>query len=160
VLLARIRRGPDSVACPKIVVYAHYDIQPAKEPGWKSDPFSLIGVNGYLYGRGSSDNKGPLVAFIHAAKELQEENESFPFEIVMALDGEEENNSKEGGLWDVVESHPTWFKDTTCIVVSNSYWLGDEMPCLCWGMRGVVHMKITVCGPLKNLHAGIHGYAT
>lgn len=33
---------------------------------WQSDPFELLAVNGYLYGRGVTDNKGPIMAMIFA----------------------------------------------------------------------------------------------
>ena len=42
---------------PHVLIYGHYDVQPANESSWKSDPFSLQARDGYLYGRGVSDNK-------------------------------------------------------------------------------------------------------
>jgi acetylornithine deacetylase/succinyl-diaminopimelate desuccinylase-like protein len=35
----------------------HYDVQPAAEPDWSTNPFELNSVNEYMYGRGVSDNK-------------------------------------------------------------------------------------------------------
>ena len=46
-------------------------MQPALEPEWDTDPWEVAAVDGYLYGRGTSDNKGPVLAFIYAVKELQ-----------------------------------------------------------------------------------------
>eukprot|EP00882_Tetradesmus_deserticola_P031292 GHRQ01035379.1.p1 GENE.GHRQ01035379.1~~GHRQ01035379.1.p1 ORF type:complete len:145 (+),score=19.37 GHRQ01035379.1:352-786(+) len=42
--------------------------QPAEEPDWKTNPFEMTAVDGYLCGRGTSDNKGPVLAFIYAVK--------------------------------------------------------------------------------------------
>ena len=40
---------------------------------WRTDPWALTGVNGYLYGRGATDDKGPILATVFAVKELLEE---------------------------------------------------------------------------------------
>lgn len=51
-----------------VAFYGHYDIQPAEEPDWRTNPFEMTAVDGYLCGRGTSDNKGPMLAFIYAVK--------------------------------------------------------------------------------------------
>lgn len=43
-------------------------LQPAEEPDWQTNPFEMCAVDGYLCGRGTSDNKGPILAFIYAVK--------------------------------------------------------------------------------------------
>lgn len=53
---------------PAVAFYGHYDIQPAEEPDWRTNPFEMTAVDGYLCGRGTSDNKGPMLAFIYAVK--------------------------------------------------------------------------------------------
>jgi len=65
VVLARF--GTDANK-PTITFYGHYDVVPATEVAWKSDPFAMVSVNGYLYGRGVTDNKGPIMAMIFALK--------------------------------------------------------------------------------------------
>lgn len=72
-----------SLALPKVVaaqfgsdtnkatvcVYGHVDVQPAKkEDGWATEPYNLTDINGNLYGRGASDNKAPVLAWIHAVE--------------------------------------------------------------------------------------------
>lgn len=54
-----------------VAFYGHYDIQPAEEPDWRTNPFEMTAVDGYLCGRGTSDNKGPMLAFIYAVKVRQ-----------------------------------------------------------------------------------------
>ena len=54
-------------------VYGHLDVQPAaKEDGWDTDPWVLTEVSGKLYGRGSTDDKGPVLGWIHALQCYQE----------------------------------------------------------------------------------------
>jgi len=55
-------------AASAVAFYGHYDIQPAEEPDWRTNPFEMTAVDGYLCGRGTSDNKGPMLAFIYAVK--------------------------------------------------------------------------------------------
>ena len=55
-------------------MYGHYDVMPAGDiAAWRTDPWALTGVNGYLYGRGATDDKGPILATVFAVKELLEE---------------------------------------------------------------------------------------
>jgi acetylornithine deacetylase/succinyl-diaminopimelate desuccinylase-like protein len=44
---------------PTVLIYGHYDVIAAENENddWQTDPFKLTGKNGYLYGRGTSDNK-------------------------------------------------------------------------------------------------------
>ena len=50
-----------------VLIYGHLDVQPAlKEDGWDSEPFVLTERDGKLFGRGSSDDKGPVLGWIHA----------------------------------------------------------------------------------------------
>ena len=56
---------------PPVCFYGHYDVQPAhSSEGWRHAPFDTTLVNGYLYGRGVSDNKGPVLGFVYAVKDL------------------------------------------------------------------------------------------
>lgn len=70
----------------------HYDVIPAPPEGWKSDPFTLDGRNGYLYGRGVTDNKGPIIAVAFAAAELLYKR-SLGVDVVFLVEGQEECGS-------------------------------------------------------------------
>lgn len=43
-----------------VTFYGHYDVQPAMEREWTTDPFEMNAIDGYYYGRGTSDNKVTL----------------------------------------------------------------------------------------------------
>ena len=53
-VLGRLGRNPD---VPTVTFYGHYDVQPAMEREWATNPFEIAAIDGYLYGRGTSDNK-------------------------------------------------------------------------------------------------------
>lgn len=120
----------------------------------------ISGRNGYLYGRGSSDNKGPLIVFLYAVREILDAyGEDLALDIVMIVEGQEEHDWKNGGLREVVSKNMDWLKNCQLILCSNSYWLDDEHPCLVYGMRGHVQLKVSVSGPEQDCHSGVHGGA-
>jgi len=81
---------------------SHYDVIPAPAEGWDSDPFTLTGRNGYLYGRGVTDDKGPILATACAAAELLARR-ALDLELIFLIEGEEECGSS--GFGDAVQRH-------------------------------------------------------
>lgn len=62
-----------------LCIYGHLDVQPAaKSDGWDSEPFVLTEKNGKLYGRGSSDDKGPVLGWLHAIQAFKANNTELP----------------------------------------------------------------------------------
>lgn len=138
-----------------IMFYGHYDVIPAEVgQGWSTDPFVLTGLNGYLYGRGVSDNKGPCLAALFAAGELLEEG-NLDSDIVFLIEGEEESGSR--GFKNTVQKHKSLIGDVDWLLLANSYWLDDETPCLTYGLRGVIHATIKVESERPDLHSGVDG---
>jgi hypothetical protein len=121
----------------KVAIYGHYDVVNAAEgDGWLSPPFELTARNGYLYGRGTTDNKGPILAMLFAVRELIEETQGdLPTDVVVIIEGEEERDSFRGGFREGVAQAMDWLQGTDVVVVANSYWLSDNAPCLVYGMR-------------------------
>jgi len=143
---------------PTITFYGHYDVQPALEQTWRFDPFEMRTMDGSFYGRGTTDNKGPILAFIFAVKELIAECGGIarlPLNIALVIEGEEENGSK--GFKETLESNTHWFQNTKLIVISNTLWIGQDRPCITYGMRGMITMSVEVLGPRKDLHSGNEG---
>ncbi|KAI7864320.1 hypothetical protein BDF14DRAFT_1835199 [Spinellus fusiger] len=142
---------------PTVLIYGHYDVIAAdEEQEWNSDPFILTGRNGYLYGRGISDNKGPILSCIFGVNELLKEG-LLDVNVIFLIEGEEESGSV--GFHEAVNKHKDLFKDVDMILLSNSYWLGEDVPCLTYGLRGVVHASITVCNARSDMHSGVEGGA-
>jgi di- and tripeptidase len=92
-VLATFRGRDTDTPRKRLLFYGHYDVQPASEENWESDPWQLSGRNGYLYARGVSDNKGPILAVACAAAALRQRRE-LDVDLVMLIEGEEEAGSK------------------------------------------------------------------
>ena len=158
-VLGRIGNDPK---LKTVTFYGHYDVQPAMEPDWNQDPFDLLAKNGYYCGRGVSDNKGPILAFIFAVRELAAEihrsgktSSSMPVNVAFLFEGEEENGSI--GFKEAVRENLRWFEGTDVILISNTLWVGEERPCMTYGMRGMINLSVEVRGPSKDLHSGNEG---
>lgn len=74
----------------------------APPEGWESDPFRLTARNGYLYGRGVADDKGPVLAVACAAADLLRARK-LGVDLLFLVEGEEETGS--GGFVDAVRRH-------------------------------------------------------
>lgn len=140
----------------KILFYGHYDVvSAANEKGkWITDPFTMAGINDYLYGRGTSDNKGPIMAAIYAVAELVQ-NKALESDITFVIEGEEECGSR--GFAQAVRINKKLIGDVDWILLANSYWLDDYVPCLTYGLRGVVHATVEVKSEHPDLHSGVDG---
>lgn len=69
ILLGKLGNDPTKKT---VVIYGHLDVQPAaKEDGWDTEPFVLTEKDGKLYGRGSTDDKGPVLGWINAIQAYQ-----------------------------------------------------------------------------------------
>ncbi|KAJ5526293.1 hypothetical protein N7494_012943 [Penicillium frequentans] len=141
-----------------ILFYGHYDVVGAdtNRPKWRSDPYQLTSINGFLYGRGVSDNKGPILASLYAAADLAR-TKSLRCNVVFLIEGEEESGSQ--GFHQTVHEHQAEIGPVDWILLANSYWLDDYNPCLTYGLRGVVHANLVVTSDHPDLHSGIDGSA-
>ncbi|KAH8722852.1 hypothetical protein GQ44DRAFT_774634 [Phaeosphaeriaceae sp. PMI808] len=159
IVFAKFRGNPATAASrKKILFYGHYDVIPAEneQRKWKHDPFTLTGEGGYLYGRGVSDNKGPIMAAIYAAHELANE-QCLGSDIIFLIEGEEESGSR--GFEKAVQAKKDLIGDVDWILLANSYWLDDHVPCLTYGLRGVIHATVQVESKHPDLHSGVDGSA-
>lgn len=148
-----------SVRSPKtLLFYGHYDVVSAEtnRPKWRTDPFRLTSINGFLYGRGVSDNKGPILAALYAAADLVRKK-ALECDIVFLIEGEEEAGSQ--GFQEAVRENKDLIGNVDWILLANSYWLDDRIPCLTYGLRGVVHANLIVTSDHPDLHSGIDGSA-
>lgn len=139
-----------------IVWYAHYDVIPASLSTWETEPFHATPKNGYIYARGSTDNKGPLLASIFAVAELYSKGE-LTTNVVFIVEGEEESGS--WGFSQTIERNLNKLDGLKVdwILMSNSYWLDDETPCLNYGLRGVIRAEIEISSDHPDRHSGVHG---
>ena len=157
ILLAKFRASQDPENKDTILFYGHYDVVDAEagdERSWLVDPFVLHPLNGFLYGRGVTDNKAPVLAAIHAAADLSN-NGLLSCNVVFLIEGDEEAGSR--GFETSVHDHRSEIGNVDYILLSNSYWLDDHIPCLTFGMRGVVHALVSISNNKPDLHSGMDG---
>eukprot|EP00659_Diplonema_papillatum_P022543 gene22543-34497_t len=158
VVLARLGWNPEH---PTVVLYSHYDVVPA-EDSWglddtPLDPWTLMGHDGYLYGRGSNDNKGPAVAQICAVRQLKASGK-LQANILFVCEGDQECPNT-GCIPEALQKARSvgWLEGVVAGVATNSTWLDDDHPSICYGSRGVLDVDVTVTGPKRDLHSGTHG---
>ncbi|KAG0328794.1 hypothetical protein BGZ99_004458 [Dissophora globulifera] len=155
IILGAYGRDP---AKKTVLVYGHYDVQPAlKEDGWATEPFELVeNEKGELVGRGSTDDKGPILGWLNAIEAHQKLGLELPVNLRMCFEGMEESGSE--GLDEIIIAEAKgWFKDVDAVCISDNYWLGDNKPCITYGLRGISYYKLVIKGPGRDLHSGVFG---
>jgi len=141
-----------------LLVYGHLDVQPAAvEDGWDTDPFVLTEKDGKLYGRGATDDKGPVLGWIHTLQAFKECGIDLPVNFKFCFEGMEESGSE--GLDDLLNARKEtkFMQEVDFCCISDNYWLGKEKPCLTYGLRGVCYFFIEVECAAKDLHSGVFG---
>jgi len=136
-------------------------VQPAlKEDGWATEPFELtIDEKGRMFGRGSTDDKGPVLGWLNVIEAHKKAGVEFPVNLLCCFEGMEEYGSE--GLDEFIQAEAkNFFKDTDAVCISDNYWLGTEKPCLTYGLRGCSYYSLTVSGPGQDLHSGVFGGST
>ncbi|NWI54475.1 CNDP1 dipeptidase, partial [Calyptomena viridis] len=158
VILGELGKDPQN---PTVCFYGHVDVQPAKrEDGWNTDPYTLTEIDGVyiflrnLYGRGATDNKGPVLAWINAVETFRALKLAMPVNFRFVIEGMEEAGSL--GLEKLLEEEKQcFFSDVDYIVISDNLWLSNKKPALTYGSRGNACFFVE-CGS-KDLHSGTFG---
>ena len=152
-------RFGDDPAKKTVLVYGHYDVQPAlKEDGWATEPFTMHHdeAKDILFGRGSTDDKGPVLGWLNVIQAHNELGWEFPVNLVVCFEGMEESGSL--GLDDLVAKEAKkYFAKVDQVTISDNYWLGTSKPVLTYGLRGCNYYQIIIEGPGADLHSGIFG---
>ena len=161
---------------PSLLFYMHFDgqsVDPSKwnqkNPyiielkeksgvGWKKIEWSqLKGEIDYewrLFGRSTSDDKGPIVMFLNAIDLLNKNNKEIQFNIKVILDSEEEKSSKPLPKA-VQENRELLMADF--LIINDGPVHHSNKPTLVFGCRGITTLSITTFGPIKPQHSGHYG---
>lgn len=148
---------------PTVLVYGHYDVQPAGDPArWTSPPFQLTAGTGpagepVLRGRGVTDDKGPVLLVLEMARTLLEREGSLPLNVKFLLEGEEEIGSPH--LAGYVHDHADELAADLVISADGAMWRPGT-PSLPIGSKGLLALDVTVSGPSRDLHSGRYGGVT
>jgi acetylornithine deacetylase/succinyl-diaminopimelate desuccinylase-like protein len=142
---------------PTLLVYGHYDVQPAEPLGaWRSPPFAPAVRDGALYGRGASDDKGQLLAHVAAMEAYLRTGRELPVNVTCLFEGEEEIGSPSLNAL-LLEHRDAFAADAA--VVSDMPMLGPRRPAITYAMRGSLGLGLEVRGPGIDLHSGTFGGA-
>jgi len=140
-----------------VMIYGHYDVQPVEPLAeWTSPPFEPVVRDGVIYARGSTDNKGQILAHILGVGETLREKGELPVNLIFLIEGEEEIGSKH--LADFLSTHRDELR-CDLIAISDTGMIAPRTPTFTYGLRGVAAMEVRVHGPSIDLHSGIYGGA-
>lgn len=159
ILLAEFKATENSDTKKTVCCYAHLDVQPAaKEDGWDSDPFILTERDDKLYGRGSTDDKGPALSWLWVIEAHRKLGVSLPVNIKLMFEGMEESGSD--GMFEAIQllsKEGKFLNDVDFFCISDNYWLGAKTPCLTYGLRGLAYFGVSVQCCKQDLHSGVLG---
>ena len=141
---------------PTVLVYGHYDVQPADPLElWKTPPFEPTVRDGKIYARGACDDKGQFYMHVKAF-ELMMKTNSLPCNIKFMIEGEEEVGSNNLAIF-VKENKDRLKADV--VLISDTSMISLEHPSLETGLRGLSYLEVEVTGPNRDLHSGVYGGA-
>jgi acetylornithine deacetylase/succinyl-diaminopimelate desuccinylase-like protein len=138
-----------------VLVYGHYDVQPAGPlHEWVSPPFTPQVRAGRMFGRGTGDNKGQHLAQLLGLRALRELTGGFPCRVSVVLDGEEEIGSPH--LAEVIRQR--FGADPPDLVLWSDGPVHESgRACVVLGVRGIVTFELVARGATMPLHSGNWG---
>lgn len=141
---------------PTVLVYGHYDVQPADPLElWSSPPFEPVIRDGNIFARGSCDDKGQVYMHVKAF-EVMKQHDQLPCNVKFMVEGEEEVGSDNLGTF-VKENKAKLTADI--ILISDTALISLDHPSITTGLRGLSYMEVEVTGPNRDLHSGVYGGA-
>jgi len=147
---------------PTILVYGHYDVQPADPVElWTSPPFEPVikktelHPDGAIFARGACDDKGQMYMHVKAL-EYMVQNNNLPCNVKFMIEGEEEVGSP-SLAWFVARNQEKLKNDV--ILISDTGMISNTQPSITTGLRGLSYVEVEVTGPNRDLHSGLYGGA-
>jgi acetylornithine deacetylase/succinyl-diaminopimelate desuccinylase-like protein len=147
---------------PTILVYGHYDVQPADPIElWTSPPFEPVikktdnHPEGAIFARGACDDKGQMYMHVKALEFMTSTNQ-LPCNVKFMIEGEEEVGSVNLGVF-VKNNHEKLKNDV--ILISDTGMIANDIPSITTGLRGLSYVEVEVTGPNRDLHSGLYGGA-
>ena len=141
---------------PHIVIYGHYDVQPADPLElWRTPAFEPTVIGNRIYGRGAADNKGPLITNIAAVAQALNENPRLPVRITFLIEGEEEMGSPSFPKF--LASYADRLRAADFVYLSDTALPNENQVVITSGLRGLALLDVHVTGAKGDLHSGLHG---
>ncbi len=152
-----VARNQHQSGRPTVMIYGHYDVQPADPLDlWKTPAFEPHIEDGVIYARGSTDNKGQILAHIIGVQETIAADGDLPVNLIFVIEGEEEIGSPNLGAF--LKEHRDELK-CDYVAVSDTGMVGRGQPTFSYGLRGIMAMELMMTGPSVDLHSGVYGGA-
>ncbi|OQW35206.1 MAG: peptidase [Nitrospira sp. SG-bin1] len=139
---------------PTVTIYNHLDVQPAQEPEWKQPPFAFQNERGIYRGRGTTDDKGPALTAMFAARYAIEQG--WPINIQFLWELEEEIGSPH--FAEGLKKHLAIPRPDS-VVVSDTIWIAKGRPAVPYGLRGLLCARLILRTGEKDAHSGVTGGA-
>ena len=149
---AVIGRFPPPEGMPTVCLYAHHDVQPQGEPeGWRTPPFVATELEGRLFGRGTSDDKGGFAVHLAALRAFDGKP---PVGVTVFVEGDEEIGSV--GLPELLKEHRADFAADVFVITDSCNWAVGQ-PAFTTTLRGVATCTVEVRTLDHALHSGVYG---
>ena len=147
---------------PTVLVYGHYDVQPADPlDEWETPPFeptvkkTAQHPDGAIFARGATDDKGQM--FIHIkAVEAMVQTDSLPCNVKFMIEGEEEIGSP--NLLPFIKEYKEMLRSDV-ILISDTSLLSKKHPSITVGLRGLTYLDVKVRSARADMHSGLFGGA-
>jgi acetylornithine deacetylase/succinyl-diaminopimelate desuccinylase-like protein len=134
-----------------LLFYNHYDVQPPDPlDEWITPPFEPDIRDGKIYARGTSDNKGDLVARLHAVKAFLDVKGSLPLTVKFLIEGEEEIGSVH--LGELVSRMGNELKSDGCLWETGGRG-SDERIEVALGCKGIAYLELESIIAQSDLHS-------
>jgi len=157
----RVSGGPPTILGEQgsggrtLLVYDHYDVQPPDPlDEWTTPPFEPTVRDGLLFGRGTSDNKGNLMARLQAIEAYTASVGPLPLKIRVLFEGEEEIGSEH--LNELVMTHADRLRADGCIWEAG-YKDAAGRPTVSLGLKGICYVELRVRGAKLDAHSSVGG---
>ncbi len=137
---------------PSLTIYNHLDVQPADEPEWQQAPFSFVKENDRYGGRGSTDDKGPALSALFAARYAIEQGVRLNIRFLWEL--EEEIGSPN---FPEILQQPEVVPRSDSVLVSDTIWVAKDRPAIPCGLRGLLTARMTLQTGETDVHSGLTG---
>jgi len=140
---------------PTLLVYGHYDVQPADPLElWETPPFEPAVRDGRIYARGSTDNKGPLFTYLKALETILAVDGALPCNVKVIVEGEEELRADH---LDAFLAENSELLACDACVISDSALYARDVPSIALSLRGMAALQLRLETAASDLHSGMYG---